>query len=88
MGGLRMGVLVTGCPKKNPYDSHTPKLLPKLITDLTDGGDNLDLVLCAVVDTPGEGNGWPVRNHEIDIVRALRIYLSVASTLSVCQVLD
>ena len=32
MGVLRMGVLVTGCPKKNPYDSHPPKLVPKLIT--------------------------------------------------------
>ena len=32
MGVLRMGVLVTGCPKKNPYDSHSPKLVPKLIT--------------------------------------------------------
>ena len=59
-----------------------------LAVHLTDGRDNLDLVLCAVVDTPGEGNGWPVRNHEIYIVRALRSCLSVASTLSVCQVLD
>ena len=32
MGVLRMGVLVTGCPEKNPYDSHSPKLVPKLIT--------------------------------------------------------
>ena len=32
MGVLRMGVLVTGCPEKNHYDSHTPKLVPKLIT--------------------------------------------------------
>ena len=29
----RMGVLVTGCPKKNPYDSHPPKLVPKHITE-------------------------------------------------------
>ena len=36
MGVLRMGVLVTGCPKKNPYDSHSPKLVPKLITGFKD----------------------------------------------------
>ena len=32
-----MGVLVTWCPKKNPYDSHSPKLVLKLITGLRYG---------------------------------------------------
>ena len=43
MGVLRMGVLVTGCPKKNPYDSHSPKLVPKLITG---PGPELDKSTC------------------------------------------
>ena len=32
MGVVGMGVVVTGCPKKNPYDSHTHNHLRKLIT--------------------------------------------------------
>ena len=32
MGVVGMGVVVTGCPKKNPYDSHTHNHLQKLIT--------------------------------------------------------
>ena len=28
-----MTPIVTGCPKTSPYDSHTPKLVPKLITE-------------------------------------------------------
>ena len=31
-----------------------------LAVHVTDGGDHLDLILCAVMDAPGEGNGWPV----------------------------
>ena len=31
-----------------------------LAVHVTDGGDHLDLVLCAVMDAPGEGNGGPV----------------------------
>ena len=31
-----------------------------LAVHVTDGGDHLDLVLCAVMDSPGQGNGWPV----------------------------
>ena len=34
MGVVVMGVAVTGCPKKNPYDSHTHNHLRKLITEL------------------------------------------------------
>ena len=34
MGVVGMGVVVTGCPKKNPYDSHTHNHLRKLITAL------------------------------------------------------
>ena len=34
MGVVGMGVVVTGCPKKNPYDSHTQNHLRKLITGL------------------------------------------------------
>ena len=30
-----------------------------LAVHVTDGGDHLDLVLCAVMHAPGEGNGWP-----------------------------
>ena len=33
MGVVGMGVVVTGCPKKNPYDSHTHNHLRKLITE-------------------------------------------------------
>ena len=29
MGVVVMGVVVTGCPKKNPYDSQLPKSPPK-----------------------------------------------------------
>lgn len=31
-----------------------------LAVHVTDGGDHLDLVLCAVMDAPREGNGGPV----------------------------
>ena len=31
-----------------------------LAVHVTDGGDHLDLVLCAVMDAPSEGNGGPV----------------------------
>ena len=51
---------------------------------VTDGGDHLDLVLSAVVDAPGEGNGWPVQDYVMRIDRESFWILPVSGLDSVC----
>ena len=55
-----------------------------LAVDVTDGGYHLDLVLCAVMDAPGEGNGWPVQDYVMRIDRETFWISPVSGLDSVC----
>ena len=48
-----------------------------LAVHVTDGGDHLDLVLCAVMNAPGEGNGWPVSGLDSVCLPGVGLDLSV-----------